>query len=217
MTPAATPYQRTTSVIVKPNQRQSISSSSRPGLYGSYNQPATPPETLSHSYPPRSPVTHRLNNPEQLSNIQLLRDRLSYQYQLGNQYNSPYRHHGPPLLPHQRSPSMEHPVIKTEPDPYPPLPTPYQDKISQLLTPLGRHGFTPYDHPMSRLPDYYRGVNENATPSPDHHISTSDYYYEPIHRNKRGRPRKHAPKMSLPPLFVFIRYWMCQNYLSITI
>merc|ERR550517_2225240 len=33
----------------------------------------------------------------------------------------------------------------------------------------------------------------------------SNYYFDLHSRNKRGRPRKHAPKVPLPPLYVFIR------------
>ena len=32
-----------------------------------------------------------------------------------------------------------------------------------------------------------------------------DYFHQNVFKNRRGRPRKHAPKISLPPLYIFIR------------
>ncbi len=35
--------------------------------------------------------------------------------------------------------------------------------------------------------------------------STSNFCPQPEKKTRRGRPRKHAPKIPLPPLYVFIR------------
>ena len=35
--------------------------------------------------------------------------------------------------------------------------------------------------------------------------SSSTFYPPPEKKTRRGRPRKHAPKIPLPPLYVFIR------------
>merc|ERR1719346_292279 len=61
---------------------------------------------------------------------------------------------------------------------------------------------------MTRPPsrDLYKNVSSSESMYESSKCGlNSAYYFDPHSRNKRGRPRKHAPKVPLPPLYVFIR------------
>ena len=190
-------FKRTNSVIVR----------NKPEEYKSYRRLPSPPPSIP---PPasRSPPPAGAAQTDWFNNIQMLRDRIAYQ--LHHQKLQTGSHFGPdyPYVSYQSFLNNYIPIKteKEDPTPYPtpPLFNPFFSPTSKDQTPL-----PPPPRPMmTRSPS--RDLYHNGPPSDSMYDSTkcghnSSYYFDPHSRNKRGRPRKHAPKVPLPPLYVFIR------------
>ena len=197
-------FKRTNSVIVR----------NKPEEYKHYPPPPTcrqlpSPPPSAPPPPPRSPRPAD-SQTEWYNNIQMLRERIAYQ--LHHQKLHPGSHFGPaPDYPYVSYQSLlnNYLPIKTEKEDLttyhtPTIFNPFFSKSSKDET-LAH----PYTRPiMTRPPsrDLYKNVSSSESMYESSKCGlNSAYYFDPHSRNKRGRPRKHAPKVPLPPLYVFIR------------
>ena len=167
--------------------------------------PIVPRKSLPRSSSPPDSSPRCRPDQEWINSIQQLRERIQQAHQQHHQYS--YQH----LI----SGYLHHPNIKTEPEDsrhrrnssdsrfsLPPPPQSYHSsKTNQNVysSPLLRESFPGSNSLFGWSPDY--NYLAPRTDLKDH----NEEYFDPHNRNKRGRPRKHAVKIPLPPLYVFIR------------
>ena len=158
-----------------------------------------------------------------LDNLARLRERIASQIQeqkLASEHGQSsigeYQQRHPPYV----SYSSHLSPIKAEPEEVKEVKKPSSiledhDRVSSMFlhppTKASWFGFRPPSPSAERKPVANSHVSSHVYPQTRDYLDTCFYsagesfFSDPASRAKRGRPRKHAPKVPLPPLYVFIR------------
>ena len=183
----------------------------------------------AHYHPYRrlqSSLTLASDHQDWLDNLARLRERIASQIQeqklasehgqsIGEPRHPPYVSYSSPLLPrHHLSP------IKAEPEEPEEVKMPsskssnHHDRVSSMFlhppTKASWFGFKPPSPSADRKPLVLNSHVYPPAPTREYldtcfYSAGESFFSDQASRAKRGRPRKHAPKVPLPPLYVFIR------------